>query len=134
MKRLFVLFVVAALFLDAVSGTCLAAGQSGGSQGGIPTVDDILNSLGGNKDVNIDNMASGVIIACLKFIRFLQTLAVPAAIILIIVAIGMFAAGTLGHNDALKRQAAGVVVGTALGFIIVRLAPVLVAGMLNATK
>lgn len=134
MKRVFVFFMVAALLLDAASGICLAAGQSGGSQGGIPTVDDILNSLGGNKDVNIDNIASGVIIACLKFIRFLQTLAVPAAIILIIVAIGMFAAGTLGHNDALKRQAAGVVVGTALGFIIVRLAPVLVAGMLNATK
>lgn len=134
MKRVFVFFMVAALLLDAASGTCLAAGQSGGSQGGIPTVDEILDRLGGNKNMNIDNIASGVIIACLKFIRFLQTLAVPAAVILIIVAVSMFMAGKAGHNDALKRQAAGVALGTALGFIIVRLAPVLVAGMLNATK
>ncbi|MGB9866564.1 MAG: hypothetical protein ACPLPR_01450 [Bacillota bacterium] len=120
--------VLLALAVGGRSGVCFAGTD-------VPTAEEILDRLGASgKTINLDSLTSGTIAVCLKVIRFLQVLSVPVAVVLLIVAAGMFAAGALGHNEAVKRNAVGIAVCTAVGFTLVRLAPVLVAVMIRAAQ
>jgi len=118
----------------AWANVSLAAPASGGS-GDIPTADEILDMLGGRgKSIDFNSVTSGIITWCLKIIRLLQVIAVPGAVLFLVIAAFMYATGTLGHNDNLKRRALGIAFGAVIGFAVIRLAPVLVAGMFNAVQ
>ena len=95
-----------------------------------PNVDDILNQLGGaGSGISLDTLTGRVIALALSVVRFLQTLALPGAAILLIVAAGMYGIASAGHNEALKRQAVSLAISTCVAFTLIKLAPLIVAVM-----
>lgn len=95
----------------------------------IPTVDDVMERITGGKKfaISLDEFTNIIIDLSIKFIRVLQTIAAPAAILAMIVGAAIYVAGLVTVNTQLRRAGSGSMIGSILLIIVIKMAPVFVA-------
>jgi len=98
-------------------------------QDNIPTVDEVMGRITGGKEfsVSLDEFTNIVIQFAINVIRLLQTIAAPVAIIAMIGGAIVYVAGLVTINTNLRRAGAGSITGSILFFILIKMAPVIVA-------
>lgn len=123
MFRSFFLMLVIALTVAWTAIPVLAAGND------VPSADDVLKQLAGDKVVSPGDLAHAVIVKSMHAIRFLQSWAAPVTVILILIAGLLVALGLLFGSRELKRLGVGGIIGAVVLYVLVRLAPLFVVGL-----
>jgi hypothetical protein len=95
----------------------------------IPTVDDVMGQITGGKQfpVTLDEFTNIIIALSINIIRVLQTIAAPVAIMAMILGAITYVAGLVTVNTQLRRAGSGSMAGSIMFFIVIKMAPVIVA-------
>lgn len=123
MSRWFILVAVIVLTVASTAVPALAAGND------IPTADDVLRQLTGGKAISSGDLGQSIIVKSMQLIRFLQAWAAPVTVILILVGGLLTALGLVFGSRELKRLGVGGILGAVFGYIVIRLAPLLVVAL-----
>lgn len=128
MFRAFLLMLVIVLIIAWTAIPALAAGND------IPTADDVLRQLAGDKVVSPSDLGRAVIAKSLQVIRFLQSWAVPVVVILILIGGLLAAIGLVFGSRELRRLGFGGIFGAVFLYALIRLAPVAVVALGGIAK
>ncbi len=127
-KKLIILVFIAILL--CIYATPLLAEED------IPTVDDVMRQITGGKKfaISLDEFTNIIIDLSINIIRVLQTIAAPVAIMAMILGSITYVAGLVTVNAQLRRAGSGSMAGSVLFFIVIKMAPVIVATIEGIVK
>lgn len=127
-KKLIILVFIAILL--CIYATPLLAEED------IPTVDDVMGQITGGKKfaISLDEFTNIIIDLSINIIRVLQTIAAPVAIMAMILGSITYVAGLVTVNAQLRRAGSGSMAGSVLFFIVIKMAPVIVATIEGIVK
>lgn len=123
MFRRFLLVLTIIMAVAWTATPALAAGND------MPTADDVLKQLAGNRTVSPGDLGQSIISKSMQLIRFLQSWAAPVMVILILIGGLLAALGLVFGSRELKRLGIGGILGAVCGYVVIRLAPVLVVAL-----
>lgn len=119
------------LFMAAVASMLVVPGHVSADPNRIPTADDVLKQLAGNRTVSPGDLGQAIITKSMQLIRFLQSWAAPVTVILILIGGLMAALGLVFGSRDLKRLGIVGILGAVCGYVVIRLAPLLVVALSN---